>query len=410
MPATETKIKTPTLHIALREQHSSEVISVESGGKVVSFIACEEVPVERWDWFKGRYYLILSHKPEHVRLDRVKSGACMFLEDHDQWSSDKRIGKILDVDISKKQLIATARLNSLDPGQRFYQEVLDKTEPPKSVGVVIHETEVVETALYEEDEDGYKKLVRPATLRAIDWELTEISSVSVPAVAGAAVKELANEQHYEMLMHGDPGLERLDIPETVVKASAPEPQEQLEAATKAEPEKTPPKPETKKPKGKSTMANTREEFADLEHDALIDRALELKRLTDAQKGDLEELKQQLQQLNRKDAIRDQYFSLRNKAERLLHDGKLTAHEFEQDFTESSVVDVNNLCKKEDAEIELKALERYLTRTEGQAPRLNLEMKTDREPLSAPEAPKPNTPTGQAVEDYAKLMIERAIGK
>lgn len=407
MPA-ETKIKSSTLYITLKQAQPSEVIRASdgedspdsgSGGKIVSFVACEETPFERWDWFKGRYNLILSHNPDHVRLDRVNNGACMFIEGHDTEDAEKRIGKVVKCSIESNQLIVEARLNSLEAGQRFYQEVIDQTEPPKSVGAAIYETEVVETALYEEDEDGYKKLIRPATLRAIDWELMEVSAVTVPAIAGAAVKEAANEQQYEMLMHGDPGMP-LDIPEEIVKAST-------KTEEKAKPKEKPYTKKPTKPKGK-TMPSLREEFQELDHEALIDRAIELKRKIDSKDEEMTLLRDELAQLNRKDTIRDQYFTLRNQAEKLLGKAQLSAHTFEKHFSDSAIADINALCKKDNAEVKLEALSMFLDQMEESAPKLNLELKTKDEPLTATAKTEARslTPTGEDVDSYTKKLLAK----
>lgn len=399
--ATATKIKSAPIKITLRESYPSEVVSADQGEKIVSFVACEETPIERWDWLKGRYFLILSHDPDHVRLDRVESGACMFLEDHNSYDADKRIGKILSVAIADGKLKAEARLNSLEAGNRFYQEVVDRTEPPKSVGAAVYETEVVEAAVYEEDDDGDRKLIKPATLRAIDWELMEISSVSVPAIGSAATKEASNEQQYEMLMHGNPGME-LDIPEIVVKASAPKTEEKPKTGAKP-PSK--PKSPSKKP-----MATLREKLADLEHDALIDRAVELHQSHESAKEQLEEAKTQLAQLTRKDAIRDQYFSLRHKAEGLLRKAQLSSHSFGKYFTESAIEDINALCKKDNAEIRLAAIEMFLEDCSESTPQLNTKLATDDEPLPERKTEqKRSTPTGQSTEEYAKSLLSGVLG-
>jgi Hypervirulence associated proteins TUDOR domain len=178
--------------ICLDYQQLAEAKVSEDGDRTVSFIVSDETPVMRSSWFRDHWYLVLSHDPKHVRLDRVTSGACMFLESHNGYDGEARIGKIIDAKISGKQLKLTARINTLEAGNRYFQEVQDKCDPPKSVGAAVYEMETVEPALYEEDEDGYKKLIRPATLRAIDWELLEASVCNVSANPNSATKESFN--------------------------------------------------------------------------------------------------------------------------------------------------------------------------------------------------------------------------
>lgn len=160
----------------------------DSEDLTVSFVACNETPFLRYDWWTGqRYNLILSHDPTHVDLSRVTEGGgtCMFLEDHYP-SSEYEIGKVKSATITNKELQVTCKINNSEdnpPGRRYKSKLDADCEPGKSVGVSIGKLQVEKKAQYDVDEDGRRTLISPATLRAIEWSLQEISTVSKPAIS-----------------------------------------------------------------------------------------------------------------------------------------------------------------------------------------------------------------------------------
>jgi hypothetical protein len=143
------------------------------------FVASDETPVLRRSWWDD-YMLIVSHDPKAVDLSRVgEEGSCMFLENHNSYSTTSRIGKIISATVANKQLEVTVRINSLAPGNNYLQEVQDKCEPGKSIQFEPYETELISEARYEKG-----KLVELPVYKLTKWGLLEVSTVSIPAIGG----------------------------------------------------------------------------------------------------------------------------------------------------------------------------------------------------------------------------------
>lgn len=143
-----------------------------------TFVASDETPIQRSSWWDS-YVLIVSHDVGAVDLSRVgEQGSCMFLEDHDS-HSESRIGKIISGGIRDRSLQVTARINTLPPGNKYFQEMQDGCEPGKSIRFDPIETELVSEAEYAKG-----TCVALAVYRLTKWSLLEISTVTIPAIGG----------------------------------------------------------------------------------------------------------------------------------------------------------------------------------------------------------------------------------
>lgn len=133
-----------------------------------------ETPVSR---FFGSEELDLS--PDAMRLARVDEGVVPLLADH-EWS--KTIGRVLGVTIGSDRVArARVRFSRSAAARDVVQDVIDGIRQGVSFGYRVHEMELVETR---DDGDRY---------RVTDFELYEISIVSVPADPSVGVHREADE-------------------------------------------------------------------------------------------------------------------------------------------------------------------------------------------------------------------------
>jgi hypothetical protein len=157
----------------------AEIGAVDDTSRVIALTFSTGAKVKRYDWSSGEYYLEeLSLDPEHVRLDRLNSGAPL-LDTHKSWSLSAVMGAVVDGSAvaTGRRGEAKVRFSRREDVEPYYQDVRDKIIRKVSVGYVVH--------AYEEraGKNGALK-----TRTAIDWEPYEVSLVPMPADNGAEVR------------------------------------------------------------------------------------------------------------------------------------------------------------------------------------------------------------------------------
>lgn len=162
-------IKVSTLHT--RADVSKSSINLER--RTVEVVFGTDTPVQMYDWDLGRYMEVLSFDPAHVRLDRANAGSPV-LDMHDRY---EQIGVIENARIENGKGIATLRFSKNKDAEEVWQDVVDGIKTKVSVGYNVYE---------------YQELTLPGeevrTLKAIDWEPSEISMVSKPADINSGVR------------------------------------------------------------------------------------------------------------------------------------------------------------------------------------------------------------------------------
>ena len=161
-----------TGHLTRHQEFDRAAVDEESRTVRLSFSS--EEPVERW--FGNE---VLSHNPEHVRMDRLEAGAPL-LWNH---NTDVQIGRVESASIENGRGEAVVRFSKSARGEELYQDVLDGIATNVSVGYRINEM-----VLDEDDEES-------ETYRAVDWMPHEISLVSVPADFGVGVGRDITGEH-----------------------------------------------------------------------------------------------------------------------------------------------------------------------------------------------------------------------
>ncbi len=132
--------------------------------------------VRRYSWDEGAYMEELSMDPAAIRMVRFEAGMSL-LDSHDSWSMKSRLGTVVQgsVRLENGQGFATVKFSRNADAEALFQDLVDGHPIQISVGYIIHS--------YQKIDGGSSEI---PTLRAIDWEPTELSVVAVPAEPGAS--------------------------------------------------------------------------------------------------------------------------------------------------------------------------------------------------------------------------------
>lgn len=163
----------------------AEVGTIDEERRTVELVFSTGAPVERYDWWTGKRFIEkLSLKPEHIRLDRLKSGAPL-LNAHSSYALQDQIGVVEgdSIRLLAKEARATVRFSRRDDVEPIWVDVRDRIIRNVSVGYRVHR--------FEEEQGKDNKLpVRTAT----DWEPYEISMVPMPADIGSQTRDAESQQ------------------------------------------------------------------------------------------------------------------------------------------------------------------------------------------------------------------------
>lgn len=143
----------------------------------VELTASAGARVKRWSW-DGPWFEELD--VAGVRLERVTAGQCPLLDTHSSWTIDDQLGAVRSARTEGGELIVSVAFSQSDRGMAVEQRVAAGELRGVSCGYRIHELEKVGEI------DGVP------ILRAIDWELFEVSLVPVPADAQAGVRSVGD--------------------------------------------------------------------------------------------------------------------------------------------------------------------------------------------------------------------------
>lgn len=147
--------------------------SVNVEKRTVKMVFASEKPVRtyRWrGWDVEEFNEILSMDAKHMRRSRLDKGAVPLLDSHSRWNLRSTLGTVLDAEFVNKQLEGTTKFSKRKDVQEIFEDVIDGVIANGSVGYRVHEYK-------DETKEGDKI----KTLRAIDWELIEMSLVPIGA-------------------------------------------------------------------------------------------------------------------------------------------------------------------------------------------------------------------------------------
>jgi len=189
--STETTVQMPQL--LLRADIKPD--SVNLNARTVDIVFSTGAAVRRLDWMSGEPYLeTLSMEPSAVRLDRLNRGA-PFLDSHDSSGVGSVLGVVVEgsARIENGQGIATVRFSKRASVEPIFNDIKDRILRNVSVGYTPHR---YEETLATKD--------APRIRHAVDWEPYEISSVPIPADAGAQVRDAKATTHPCIIVRAAP--------------------------------------------------------------------------------------------------------------------------------------------------------------------------------------------------------------
>lgn len=153
---------------SFREEDNSIEVCWSTGAKV-----------RRYDWRSAQYYdeeLVVS--PNAVRTERLERGA-PFLNTHWSFSLRDILGAVIpgSIEFRGGKAFCRVKLSEAEDVQPEVARIREGTAKNVSVGYRLHRVEKIEKGEGE-----------VAVWRVVDWEPFEISSVPIPADAGAQVR------------------------------------------------------------------------------------------------------------------------------------------------------------------------------------------------------------------------------
>jgi HK97 family phage prohead protease len=157
--------------------------SIDKENRTVEVVFGTDVPVRMYNWDIGRYMEILSFDPAHVRMDRINAGAPL-LKMH---RKDEQIGVVESARVENGKGVAVIRFSKNKDAEEVWNDVVDGIVRNISVGYNVYE--YLDMSATDSD---------TTTLKAIDWEPSEISIVSVPADFEAGVRSEKSENDHEV--------------------------------------------------------------------------------------------------------------------------------------------------------------------------------------------------------------------
>jgi len=301
---------------------SETIAGIDTEGiKTLEFSFASNTPHRRMDWENWEIIdEILDCREEAIKGDRLNSGLIQFLWNHDP---DQVRGVISSIKWDGDRGLAVAKMSRSAATEELYQNVKDGILRGISVGYRVHKYEVLSNAVWE-GEEWDSKLLTPKKVKAIEWEIFEISAVSIPADATVGIGR------------ADRGFP--DNLQQVIKTVGVQ-------------------------KVKEALEKMTERVDDIKRDpAYLDlddkyRSSQAELIT--QKAENETLRGQVLALQasaskyQKDAeISQKYASLRSEADALVSEAKMPGHEFDELFARS----LADFLVIPDATAELRAIE------------------------------------------------------
>ena len=138
------------------------MMNVDAEKRTADFAFASNKPIEHWFG-----YLILDTDEKSVVLDRVKSGVCPHLVNHD---IDCQVGVVVSDSVTLGDMVrGTVKFSQSEKGKEIFQDVVDEIRAGVSFGFIVHDM------VLESESDGIP------TYRATKWEILETSSASIPA-------------------------------------------------------------------------------------------------------------------------------------------------------------------------------------------------------------------------------------
>lgn len=366
---------------------------VESGESLVelSFVSDESCRRFSWEDWEIIDEVLVCEKSAIVG-ERIEAGLVQVLWNHDP---DELRGVVESVRWDAGKGTAIARFSQNDKAQELLRDIQDGIIKGASVGYRVHQYQIVKEAVWEGT--GWDvKLVSPKQVRAIKWEIYEISIVSIPADStvgvGRGIAEgltsleqskyrqfdydcalelsaqwLSESKDFVMwgrAREGDRSFEVVDwinqreawAKRYYQESSLPAVTAQIQRGVVG----------TLGIVGMKRLINQQQQRQNMS-DKPEEANNKLEGEIDSLKAKVAELTRQNQELEARNNATLRYAQLKERADKLVSEARLEAHEFDSLFEKSLAEVLTN-----EPENHMRSLEFYLNQVEKRAPKLNLE--------------------------------------
>jgi hypothetical protein len=316
----------------------------------------------------------LSHDPEAWDLTRVTSNACPFLKNH---ARGQKIGIIRSVSLDGEKGTCITKLSKNALADQFISDIEDGTCGGISFGYMVEEYKVITPAEYSIDEDGYRKITKKALLEATKIVLFEISSEDIPSDPtvgyGKSFVELdnvtidGNPNFYPQLQEktmNQPDTKSLELELASTKSALSE-ANNINASLKSKQEVL---------ISENSNLQAKQQILVSENGKLAEQVKQFEWL-------LEQKAEIISNFEKKELVASRYYDLRQKAEDLVSQAKLSGSEFNELFSTVPSEDIEIHTKSQTDK--LGYIDFHLSLIEKRAkPLINLEQSV-KEPVSNP---------------------------
>lgn len=329
-----------SLELLYRDVSSAITPRETEGNKYLDFSFASTTPHRCIDWENWELMEeVLDCRQEAIVGDRLQNGLIQYLWNH---SPNQVRGVIQSISWRDEKGYCTAKLSRSPEAEQLWRDVQDEIIKGVSVGYRVHEYELIAKAVWETGEDRFDaKLISPKKVKAVKWEIFEISAASIPADATVGVGRSLDL---------NPANPTINLPKFIGSIGVN--------------------------KVKKVIAEMTQQTQDIrstpEYRELDDKYRESQQLANTLRSENDQLRSQVtalqgdvSKLEEQAKISNKYAKLRSKADELLNDAKLTAHEHKQHFSRS----VEELLAESEPLAKLSALEMYLDMAGDRAPNL-----------------------------------------
>lgn len=309
----------------------------------------------------------LSHDSSAWDLTRVSNNTCPFLRNH---TRGQKLGIVKNVTLDGEKGVALVKLSKNALADQFMSDIEDGTSGGISFGYCVEEYKVISPAEYSEDK-GYRELTKKAILEATKVILLEISSEDIPADPTVGYNK-SGVILQDVIIKGEPNF----YPKTT---DMNEEHKTLEL-------------ELQSVKSALAESSAKQQILTAENDRL---AAQIKQLESV----VQEKSELISHFEKKELIASRYYDLRQKAEDLVSQAKLSGSEFNDLFAALPSDDIASYTKSQSDK--LGHIQFHLELIEKRAaPLLNLQQSTKNEPIV--DETKPDT---AAIEAHAEKLLQ-----
>lgn len=205
-------------------------------------------------WWSEPFYEVLSTDPKHIRTERLDNGIPL-LDGHD-WSGSvlKQLGIAKGYEVVGEEIETLLRFSKKPDAETVFQDVIDGILTTTSIGYRVFE--------YEDISPEDRQPGEPATFKAIDYEIFEISMVPIPADPGALLRSDKGESMPKKLKRTEEETEE----QKKAKKAESENEEEEEASDAGEGDSAGDEPEEETEEQKKAKKELEEDEAKAEDD------------------------------------------------------------------------------------------------------------------------------------------------